>query len=104
MTRADEPAFLTGDKYRLAGVLGMTLREHYAGLAMQGLLANPDTKPDRKLVIECSLIYADALLTALSGGEGKTWRCLKCGNVNMDIGHICSICADPKPSIQAGRR
>lgn len=46
---------------------GMTLREYYAGKAMQGYLANPDyakSHPDK--IAQWSVENADALLKALS--------------------------------------
>ena len=43
--------------------LGMTLREYYAGLAMQGLLQNGLDGPVR--VATEAITYADALITAL---------------------------------------
>lgn len=57
---------------------GMTLREYYAGLAMQGILASP--KPlkageDRSLSqCEClanyAVVYADALIAELQKEQG----------------------------------
>jgi hypothetical protein len=53
---------------------GLTKREHFSGLAMQGLLSNPvmgdsDLHPNaeewRDDIIGCSLEFADALLTEL---------------------------------------
>jgi hypothetical protein len=49
----------------------MTLREHYAGLAMQGLLACPDGQgfpsmaEAAKFYAERSVAYADALIAEL---------------------------------------
>jgi hypothetical protein len=50
---------------------GMTLREHYAGLAMQGIIAGPATDPltigDRESsVVEVAVAVADALLAELA--------------------------------------
>ncbi len=42
---------------------GMTLREYYAGLAMQGILASGDD--NFQLIVEASVKYADALLKEL---------------------------------------
>lgn len=49
---------------------GMTLREHYAGLAMLGLLANPvltdDMSPEKKTdTADAALELADLLIAAL---------------------------------------
>ena len=45
---------------------GLTKRELFAGLAMQGILANPsgDTREERS-VVELSVCAADALIAAL---------------------------------------
>lgn len=58
---------------------GITLREHYAGLAMQGLLANPNRKPydaSRKaeqifadVIAYDALHHADALLAELAKAQ-----------------------------------
>lgn len=51
---------------------GLTIREHLAGLAMQGLLANPEhagTSPEDTGII--ALHCADALLAELAGGKPK---------------------------------
>ncbi len=46
---------------------GITLRQHYAGLAMQGFSANPEcTQDDVSLVAKAAVMQADALLAALS--------------------------------------
>ncbi len=93
--RGDEPAYpcyqpdgpLMQDGYPShgAGVIpGMTLREHYAGLAMQGLMssdlvmrfsddvvtANPDTTRGKWLA-EQAIGFADALIAALNQEQGK---------------------------------
>ena len=56
-------------------ISGMTKREHFAAMAMQGLLSNPNIvtysgtndKSDR--VRDMSVNYADGLLTALEQGQ-----------------------------------
>lgn len=47
---------------------GMTIRTYIASQALQGLLANRGTKPDNDPTnaSELALLYADALLLALS--------------------------------------
>ena len=47
-------------------VTGMSLREYYAGKAMEGLLSKEFTW-DLEEVAKCSVQYADALLKALEG-------------------------------------
>ena len=44
---------------------GLTKREHYAGLAMQGLVSNPNFRGSFKEVSEDAVGMADALLAAL---------------------------------------
>lgn len=56
--------------------LGMTLREHYAGLALQALIANPNSNPDnegwswRSGTLEGdAVMYADTLIAQLEGSQ-----------------------------------
>jgi len=48
---------------------GLTKREHFAGLAMQGILANKQYNPPRRakaeLMADDAVFFADALLAAL---------------------------------------
>ena len=49
---------------------GMTIREHFAAMAMQGMLANPAaivTDLTMEQTVELSIKAADALLAALEG-------------------------------------
>ena len=50
--------------------LGLTKREHFAAMAMQGMLANTDSK-DWSMLEVCadSISYADSLLKALENKE-----------------------------------
>ena len=62
--RKNEPAFPAEG----ANVfyLGMSIREHFASICLQGLLANPDfTGYDEKRKVEFALKYSDILLEAL---------------------------------------
>ena len=46
---------------------GLTKREYFAAMAMQGLLANPDlTKTDDVIIAMTSIDAADALIKALN--------------------------------------
>ena len=63
----------------LQAVRDMTLRQHYAGLAMQGLIADPAPAPEGirsnpkerlKYFAKRACAYADALLAELAKGEG----------------------------------
>ena len=65
------------DEQRYTGgteVPGITLRQHYAGLAMQGLLANTDQNDEKlhvagkfaPIMAENAVLFADALLAALT--------------------------------------
>lgn len=81
MSRKDDPAYpepglsnLPNGEF-LYGRSGMTIREHFAGLAMQGLLANPARCPGAeveggadaysRLVAQVSTEFADALIAEL---------------------------------------
>lgn len=71
MTRPSDPAFATspmilpnGEGYR--AFVGLTKREYVAAMAMQGLLACPESCPSVEALSQASIIYADALLSALS--------------------------------------
>lgn len=54
----------TGDGRYMAH--GLTLREHFAGLAMQGLLAQTPNKVSAAEIARQAAICADALLAALA--------------------------------------
>lgn len=77
MTRANEPAFpfpsvtnANGDcQY---GANGMTLREYYAGLAMQGLLAGAARLINPEDDAADAVVAADALIARLAETEGKS--------------------------------
>lgn len=45
---------------------GLTYREYFAALAMQGLLSNPDTKVMPKIIAKAAVECADALIFALN--------------------------------------
>jgi hypothetical protein len=72
--RGDEPAYpeagMTGlpNGDFLYGRSGMTLREHYAGLAMQGYTANGANLSPRD-VAHWALEYADALIAELESAK-----------------------------------
>jgi len=51
-----------GDGLIIGGQQGMDLRDWFAGLAMQGLLANEHTKPDSILICKASYQIADAMM------------------------------------------
>lgn len=73
MKNGDRPAFLeaaigeTEDNYVMS--CGLTKREHFAGLAMQGLLAggmmSGDGRLSKERVCELSVKISDALLAEL---------------------------------------
>lgn len=64
MSDANEPAFGHGD-YVNGGAPGLTKRELFAAMAMQGWLAGiSDAEPE--LMAKDAVAYADALLAALS--------------------------------------
>lgn len=79
--RANEPAMPTigfeRDNYgrvKLEGKhiqrKGLTIREHFAGLAMQGIVAAQESTDPPK-VAEFALQYADALIAALNQEQVK---------------------------------
>lgn len=49
---------------------GLTKREHFAGLAMQGLLSGPDMNVEPQIVAKVSVRFADALIAELAKTEG----------------------------------
>jgi len=54
------------DVHRFSGeYFGLTKREYFAALAMQGLLACPDIAASRKAIAEEAVQQADELLKAL---------------------------------------
>jgi len=68
MSNGNEAAFGHGSPAN-GGEPGVSKREYFAGLAMQGVLANPalaDNIEDASDVAEAAVLAADALLTALS--------------------------------------
>ena len=64
--RTNTPAYPTtrqGDGNRFLFEDGMTLRDYFAASAMQGMLANPATRPeDAVTVVETAWAFADAML------------------------------------------
>ena len=62
-SRGNEPAFPDRGSPH-----GMTIREKFAGMAMQGLIARPGSDMGLKTLAEGAVEFADALLAAL----GKT--------------------------------
>ena len=62
MNLADEPAFPVPGR---ADRQGMTLREHYAGLAMQGMLADQSIDESAEECAAVAVLFADALIAEL---------------------------------------
>ena len=50
---------------------GLTKREHFAGLAMQGMLTNPCDYSKPEHAAHDAIMYADALLAALEQDQAK---------------------------------
>ena len=75
MSRGSEPAFPVADvvdhdrNFYSYGGPGLTVREHFAGLALQAILANPNYDPPRRNKLDMmatdALAAADALLAAI---------------------------------------
>lgn len=57
------PAYVTGRNEHVPAEPGMTLRQHYAGVALQGMLARGQFS-DRHDAARRAWDYADALLAA----------------------------------------
>ena len=57
-----QPANSSDAQWAGAQVGGMTLRQHYAGLALQGILANPDRLFDPDDAAREAMIHADSML------------------------------------------
>lgn len=72
MSIGNLPAFPSHGSMGEVAQEGMTLRQHYAGLAMQGLLADPETTAGADLVAKVSVQYADALLAELEKQNDPT--------------------------------
>lgn len=51
---------------------GMTLRQHYAGLALQGLLSNPDHRYGPDEAAREALTYADSMIYVLEKNRENT--------------------------------
>lgn len=74
MSNKDEPAFpvqsFTIQNGEIVwGEPGLTKREWFAGMALQGLLANPGIDSDQEGLPVEAVQYADALLAALEKGN-----------------------------------
>ncbi len=71
MSKGNEPAF-SPKREKSAWTMkwggGLSKREYFAGLAMQGLISSSDemtTRWDQILVAQCAVQHADALLAEL---------------------------------------
>jgi hypothetical protein len=71
MNNSDMPAMAiasgiqnAGDEFTIRGPRGLTKREHFAGLAMQGFISQCRNDGD-KVCVTLAVGYADALLKAL---------------------------------------
>ena len=69
-TNGEQPAF--GDSTTHAHQHGLTKREHFAAMAMQGFLSDwGEGAFNRNICASLAVAHADALLNALAaGGEG----------------------------------
>ena len=65
-----EPAFPTPSLETAFGYMGLTKREQFAAMVVQGLVANPEWwKLSAAEIAESALGHADALLIALAESE-----------------------------------
>ena len=62
------PAYVDAEGYTVPPVAGMSKREYFAGLAMQGLLAGRTDVSDEAMA-SYALRAADALLATLDGAK-----------------------------------
>ena len=46
---------------------GLTKREYFAALALQGILAHPMTEDRHRVIADAAVAFADALIAALDG-------------------------------------
>lgn len=66
MENKDLPAFPASQSEHNASEIGLTKREYFAAMAMQGLLANQEVFSRYIEVERAAVLYADALLQELS--------------------------------------
>ena len=68
MDLTDSPAFPSTENADYVPILGITVRQYFSALAMQGLLANPDVGnvTGTKVIAEWSVEQADALIEELA--------------------------------------
>jgi len=82
MNNGNSPAMANyapdGAKYLDTGAMGLTKREHFAAMAMQGLMSSglsidlgPSHSVNNYNVALCSLTMADALLEVLDNQQGE---------------------------------
>ena len=74
--RANEPAYpalesISGNGESRYPAGGLTIREHFAGLAMQGIRAASNVHVGCDIVAEIAVKQADALIAALNQEQGK---------------------------------
>jgi hypothetical protein len=68
MSRANEPAYPVPATEHTPPVYGLTIREYFAAMAMQGLLAGADVRErwDPHPLANQSVLCADALIAELA--------------------------------------
>jgi hypothetical protein len=66
VTQPDDPVDLCPESEYLAYAPGLTKREHFAGLAMQGLMQTPLETPED--IAQLAVEHADALILELNKG------------------------------------
>lgn len=69
MKLADKAAFPLPHENHEHRHPGMTLREYYAGLAMQGILTDPSIDMGSGELAAVSVLFAEALVRALEESE-----------------------------------
>ncbi len=73
ISKLDKPAFPSLDAQGYLLESGLTKRELFAAMALQGLLANPATDGERDEIAFDAVMYADELISELNktSGSGK---------------------------------
>jgi hypothetical protein len=74
VSRGDVAAFVadTGEHFAVTGTRGLTIREHFAAMAMQGLLAaGEDSGYPTERNVRKAIEYADALIAELAKARGE---------------------------------
>lgn len=70
----NEPAFARPESEFTHGSTGLTKREWFAGMAMQGFAADPEISGGYQAIASTAVAWADALLAELAKAESEVAR------------------------------